>query len=108
MPRKTHWTFPDGTTVTASEVRLWCQTVGRNVIRIHHRDFWSHVRIWGIVPKVAHHKRNGTFTAVVNQAAADAGITLRKPRTPGTLTRLRQTWHTSANDERLHQEPFAR
>lgn len=48
-----------------------------------------------------------TTGTVVNQAAADAGITLRKPRTPGTLTRLQRTWPTSANEERLHQEPFA-
>lgn len=101
MSRKTQWTFPDGVTVTLGDVRLWAQTVGH---RVSKRDFWAYVRNWRVVDKVAHHKRQGTFLEVCEQAAKDAGITPRRPRSLGTLARLRAAWPSPANDEKAPLE----
>lgn len=101
MPKKKSWEF-DGITVTAGHVRHWMQSVAH---RIPARNWDHYVTAWSVPEKIARAIEAGTFDQVVNQAAADAGVTLRKRRRPNTIWRLRQAWPEAANDAHVSEAP---
>ncbi len=71
------------------------QSVGHRVPTRMHRDY---IRLFDVVGKIARHKAAGIFESTVAQAAQDAGLKVRKARTPGTLARITQAWPEAAND----------
>lgn len=97
MPKKKSWEF-DGITVTAGHVRHWMQSVAH---RIPARNWDHYITAWSVPEKIARAIEAGTFDQVVNQAAIDAGVTLRKRRRPNTIWRLRQAWPEAANDSQF-------
>ena len=104
MPRKQKWEV-GGVTVTRSHIRLWMQSVAH---RIPPRQWDYYVKNWQVPHKIAGELRRGTFHETVQRAAADAGVKLRKPRSPSTISRLRQSWPSPANDAAPAAAPASR
>lgn len=94
MPRKRTWEV-DGITVTRAHVRLWMQSVAH---RVPERQWSKYIAAWAVPHKVARELASGTFLDTVHQAAANAGVKLRKPRSPNRLTRIMKAWPMAANE----------
>lgn len=80
--------------MTRAHVRQWLQSVAH---RVPSRLWGEYVRGWDVPARIARELAAGTFERTVAQAAAAAGVTVRRARRPGTLARLRRDWPQAAN-----------
>lgn len=99
MPSKRVWVV-DGITVTRADVRQWMQSVGHRVPTRMERDY---IARFDVIGKIARHKAAGIFESTIARASADAGLTVRKARSPGKLARIAHAWPEAANEKGAHE-----
>lgn len=96
MPRPSQWLIA-GQVVTRADVRRWCQSIGARISPANH---WQYVRDYRVIQKIAEAKASGVLDTLIDQAAQNAGVRVRKPRQPGALARARLL--PAANDPRFN------
>jgi hypothetical protein len=101
MPRKRHWLI-EGQEVTRADIRRWMASVGS---RCPDGLYWSYVRDYAVVRKIATAKAEGTFEQIIREESQRMQVDVpRAARSPSTIWRVRRAWPAAANESTFGDE----